>query len=374
MTDAADLTHENAWPLRRLYFYLTAGCNMKCRHCWLAPKYAMPDRQYGRLDFELFRAVIGQAKPLGLAGVKLTGGEPLLHPRIADMIAFVKAEELGLTVETNGVLCTPELAARIAAGKNAFVSVSLDGADAPTHEWVRGVPGSFGAAVRGIENLAAAGLKPQVIMSVMRRNRGQMAAVADLAVGLGAGSLKFNVVMPAARGETLQQQGETLTVEELLATGVWVEGELAPRSPIRIFYHHPAAFRPLHAMFGDTGDGCGACGIKGILGVLADGAYALCGIGVSVPEMVFGHAGRDKLADVWHRNAVLKEIREGLPQRLEGICGDCLMKELCLGSCIAQNYYRSKSLWAPFWYCEEAHRTALFPASRRRDANGATRY
>jgi hypothetical protein len=40
------------------------------------------------------------------------------------------------------------------------------------------------------------------------------------------------------------------------------------------------------------------------------------------------------------------------------------MKEICLGSCLAQNYYGSKSLWEPFWFCEEALSRGLFPESR----------
>ena len=84
-------------------------------------------------------------------------------------------------------------------------------------------------------------------------------------------------------------------------------------------------------MYGREGSGCGICGIYGILGVLANGSYALCGIGETVPELVFGHASKDPLADVWKDNPVLREIREGLPRRLGGICGECLMKGVCLG-------------------------------------------
>lgn len=366
MAETPQGADEKAWPLRQLYFYLTEGCNMKCRHCWLAPEYETSQAQHAHLDFDLFRAIIREAKPLGLTRVKLTGGEPLMHPRIAEMVDVVKEEELGLTVETNGVLCTPEIASRIAASSGAFVAVSLDGADASTHEWVRGVPGSFEAARRGITNLAAAGLKPQVIMSVMRRNRDQMQALVSLAEELGAGSVKFNVVMPTERGESLHDQGETMTVAELVETGQWVERALVPGAKIRVIYHQPPAFRPLGAMYGEQGDGCGGCGIKGIQGVLADGSYALCGIGTSVPDMVFGRAGHDRLADIWRDNVVLQAIREGLPRRLEGICGQCLMQGVCLGSCIAQNYYRTNTLWAPFWFCAEAHKTNLFPESRIR--------
>jgi SynChlorMet cassette radical SAM/SPASM protein ScmF len=360
------------YSLDQLYFYLTEGCNLCCRHCWIAPKYQAVDAsaaraaRYAALDVGLFRSIVEQARPLGLSGVKLTGGEPLLHPQIDEILAFVRSEGLGLTVETNGVLCTPSLAERIAVCTSAFVSVSLDGADAATHEWVRGVKGCFEAALQGIRNLVAAGLKPQVIMSVMRGNVGQMEAVVRLAESLGAGSVKFNLVQPTARGKGMHDAGETLGLEELVNLGRWVEGPLAASTGLRLFYGHPPAFRPLSRMYGPNGDGCGVCGILGILGVLADGSYALCGIGTTVPELVFGHASTDRLVGVWQNTEVLNKLRQGLPERLGGICGDCLLKGVCLGSCIAQNYYSSGNLWAPFWYCEQAREKGLFPETRAR--------
>jgi SynChlorMet cassette radical SAM/SPASM protein ScmF len=355
---------QRTYSINRIYFYLTEGCNLRCRHCWIAPKYQNGSDCYPSLAVGLFQSIIEQARPLGLSGVKLTGGEPLLHPRIGEILEIVRREELRLTVETNGVLCTPELVSKIASCKNPFVSVSLDGADAETHEWVRGVPGCFEAALEGTRVLVQAGFKPQVIMSLMRRNKDQMEAVVRLAERLGAGSVKFNMVQPTARGEQMQEAGETLTVEELIEIGQWVEDSLSASTPLRIIYSHPVAFRPLGKIFGGNGAGWGSCGVLGILGVLADGSYALCGIGSTVPELVFGHAATDRMEDVWNTTPVLLELREGLPGRLEGICADCLMKGRCLGSCIAQNYYSSQSLWAPFWYCQEAHRRGLFPLTR----------
>ena len=354
------------YQLSQIYFYLTEGCNLACRHCWLAPKYQAGDHTYPALDLSLFRSILRQAKAMKVSGVKLTGGEPLLHPQIREILELVRTEGLRLTMETNGVLCTPEMAQCIAICGNPFVSVSLDGADPETHEWVRGVSGSFELALEGIRNLVSYNIHPQIIMTVMRRNRNQMEAIVRLAEALSAESVKFNILQPTARGEKMHELGETLSIEELVETGRWVENTLSASTKIRVVYDHPVAFRPMSRMFGDNSSGCGVCGIFGIIGVLADGSYALCGIGESVPEFVFGHAGRDRLEDVWENNSMLQEIRAGLPARLEGICGDCLMRNRCLGSCIAQNYYRSKSLWAPFWFCDEAYAKGLFPKTRLR--------
>jgi len=152
------------YPLNQIYFYLTEGCNLRCRHCWIAPKYQSEGNSYPALDLDLFKSIIEQAKPLGLTGVKLTGGEPLLHPEIYEILEYIRTEDLSLTVETNGVLCTAELAQKMAACTDPFVSVSLDGAEVETHEWVRGVEGCFEDALEGIRNLMDAGLKPKIIM------------------------------------------------------------------------------------------------------------------------------------------------------------------------------------------------------------------
>jgi len=338
---------------------------LKCRHCWIAPKYQAPTKPVPALDPDMFKAIIDQAKPLGLSGVKLTGGEPLLHPRIHEILEVTHTEGLRLVLETNGVLCTPELAAKLkTTSENPFVSVSLDGADAETHEWVRGVAGSFEGALEGIRNLVKAGFRPQIIMSVMRRNQDQLDSIVRLAERLGAGSVKFNLVQPTGRGDKMHAATETLTIEELVEMGKWVENTLSTATDLRLIYHHPPAFRPLGKLLGDNGDGCYRCGINGILGVLSDGSYALCGIGEAIPELVFGHAGKNRLEDVWHNEPVLNDLREGLPQRLEGVCGECLMKHICFGSCVAQNYYSNKDLWAPFWYCREARKIGLFPETR----------
>lgn len=182
--------------LNQLYFYLTQGCNLACRHCWLSPKLDPKGDKYPVLPVELFETAIREAKPLGLSGVKLTGGEPLLHPEFTRLLEIVRREELGLTIETNGLLCTPEVAAEIARSPRRFVSVSMDGTDAATHDAIRGVSGSFEAARQAVRNLAAAKMSPQVIMTVMRCNAGQIEAMVRMAEDLGAGSIKFNVVQP----------------------------------------------------------------------------------------------------------------------------------------------------------------------------------
>jgi SynChlorMet cassette radical SAM/SPASM protein ScmF len=365
MTPSENNKQVDEYPLRQLYFYLTEGCNLACRHCYIDPKFQTGQHEYQTLPVSIFRSVIEQAKPLGLTGVKLSGGEPLLHPQILELVSHIRQNELGLTLETNGTLCTPELAGEIARCCNPSVSVSLDGADAATHDWMRGVQGAFDDALEGIANLIGAGLHPQMIMTVTRRNKDQMEAVVRLAESLGAGSVKFNLLQPVSRGKQLYEAGYDLPIEELIPLGEWVEKTLSTSTPLYVFFDQPMAFRPLGNMFGKEGS-CSRCNINAILGVLADGSYTLCGIGNIDSGCIFGNAAKGELATVWKNSPLLRELRKGLTGRLEGICKDCLMKDICLGSCIAQSFYRHKSLWKPHWFCEQANEKGLFPSARSR--------
>ena len=101
-----------------------------------------------------------------------------------------------------------------------------------------------------------------------------------------------------------------------------------------------------------------------ILGVLHDGTYALCGIGTSVPELCFGNAKTSHVREIWEHTEVLQQIRTRLPKDLKGICARCVVRNVCLGQCVANNYYVAKDLFAGHQFCEEALSAGAFPQTR----------
>jgi len=88
----------------------------------------------------------------------------------------------------------------------------------------------------------------------------------------------------------MHEAGETLSIKELIDLGHCVENTLEPSTKLRVVYSYPTAFRPLSKIF--TKSSC-RCGIFSIIGVLGSGKYALCGIGETVSELLFGHAEKD---------------------------------------------------------------------------------
>ncbi len=362
MTDQPLNLPEGVPPLTQYYYYLTAGCNLACQHCWLAPAYQPNGTTGGHLDFELFKLSLEEGIPLGLQSVKLTGGEPLLHPDFLRMVDLVKEKNLAMTIETNGTLLTPEIADHLKTNSTLHhISVSIDGATKETHDPFRGVKGSFDKAVNAVKLLAERGFRPQVIMSLHSKNVDEIEDLVHLAEEWGAGSVKFNLIQPSGRGETMTEHGRVLDINRLVEIGNWVEHDLQKRTGIRLFYSWPMIFHSLDRLLKHGSD---SCGIFHIMGILANGSMAMCGIGMEIPELTYGKLGVDRVADVWANNPVLQDIRRDLPGKLEDPCGKCIFKFQCLGSCVAENYHQARRLTAPFWFCKYAQDENLLPDSR----------
>ncbi len=96
-------------------------------------------------------ALAEAAAAAGVRLVRLTGGEPLLHAELAEVIAAFRSHGLAVSVITNGSRLAALAPALIAAGLGQAV-VSLDGLER-THDRARGTPGLFRAAAAGIARL-----------------------------------------------------------------------------------------------------------------------------------------------------------------------------------------------------------------------------
>jgi MoaA/NifB/PqqE/SkfB family radical SAM enzyme len=98
----------------------TSACNLRCEGCW-AGKYPHNDSiSPERLD-RLFR----EAKELGIHWIVFSGGEPLLYPRMFDLLA--KHPDIAFMAYTNGTLIDEKMADRIVTAGNFTPAISLEG-------------------------------------------------------------------------------------------------------------------------------------------------------------------------------------------------------------------------------------------------------
>ncbi|MBN1883825.1 MAG: radical SAM protein [Deltaproteobacteria bacterium] len=354
--------HDPPLPhLRWLYLYLTDGCNLRCVHCWLSPRYVPDTSKQRGLTADDVARLIQEGRPLGVGAVKLTGGEPLMNDEFFRIVEVLAAENVRTTVETNGVLVDEETASFLGAHRVSHVSVSIDSHRSSFHDRFRGVPGALDRSVDGIEHLVAHKIPVQIIMSLTRDNEEDIEGVVRLAEELKAASVKINPVMPVGRGDGMIKEKKNLPVARLMALDRWLEADITKRYRMNVIMTLPSAFKSIQSFFSGSRS---ECYILNILGVLANGDISICGIGTAVPEMVMGNIRTDCLKDIWETSPILLNLREIVPDGMEGVCGRCLLKKSCLGSCRANEYVLSGSLAAPYWMCREAYERGIFPTSR----------
>ncbi len=269
---------------------------------------------------------------------------------------------LSCRLETNGMEITPALARLLVDCQTRHIAISIDGASYDTHDRIRGLRGAYWRTLTGLGNLVEAGFKPQIVMSLMKSNFHEVEGLLEIAKRFGAGSVKLNIIQPTLRGKELHENGAVLFLKEFLKLERKLDKEIRPLFAFPIFLNIPPAFRSLKSMIKEKY--LGACGVQSSLGLLADGSYALCGIGENIAALVFGKAGNGELNDIWQKNPIILQLRENLNDKLKGICSHCLVKSFCRGSCVAQNYYRANDIFAPFWFCEAAAKEGLFPKNR----------
>jgi SynChlorMet cassette radical SAM/SPASM protein ScmF len=354
---------EGVPPLTSLYMYISGGCNLACRHCWITPTFQAGGNGGKQVGVDDVRKAIREARPLGLRTVKLTGGEPLLHTQFRELVSLLDGDGLKINIETNGTLIDRDLAKFLKHKEQvSHISVSLDGSDEETHEGLRGVRGSFAQALGGIRNLVEQGIRPQLICTLHRGNVAQMGEVIKLAEDLGCGSVKFNHVQQVGRGERFADE-QGLDLPEIINLYQRIETELRYESEIGIHFDIPFAFYSIRKLLDDN---LGRCSVINILGLLAGGELSLCGIGVTVPELIYGHIKTDSLRDVWCNSPGLVQLRELVPAKLERICARCIHRDICLGRCVANNFHATGRLNAPYRFCHIADGLELFPESRKR--------
>lgn len=182
---------------RLVFWEVTKGCNLHCIHCRAtATELSSP------LDLPTSKAreIIDQIAAYSNPILVLSGGEPLYRRDIYDLAKLATERGLRVALATNGTLVTKDVAEKIVGAGVKRVSISLDGADAQTHDTFRGIPGAFEAAVYGLRNLKQLGMQVQINMTIARHNADQLPAVLELAKTLGADALHTFLLVPVGCG------------------------------------------------------------------------------------------------------------------------------------------------------------------------------
>ena len=194
-----------------LQFELTGKCNLACKHCYnrsgdddritlMTPEKWCELSNQIVLDGGIFQCII-------------SGGEPLLlGDSLFDIMDILHNDGTSFVVISNGLLLTKEKVRRFSKYRFFWFQVSIDGADATTHDEFRGVKGSYEKAVTGALEVSNAGIPLVIAHSVTPKNISHLEDMVKLAYNLGANSIILGEVLPS--GRAIQNKDIILSEEQ----------------------------------------------------------------------------------------------------------------------------------------------------------------
>jgi AdoMet-dependent heme synthase len=375
---------------RLIFWELTKGCNLRCIHCRAtATELSSPTD----LSTQAARDIIDQIAEVSAPILVLSGGEPLFRSDIFQLARYGTDKGLRVALATNGTLVTKAVARMIVDSGVQRVAISLDGADALTHDSFRGIPGAFDAAIAGFRNLKNLGMSVQINTTIARHNAHQLPQVLELAKSLGADALHTFLLVPVGCGVDIAAE-QMVPAEEYermlnwfydrsLEGGIEMKATCAPHyfrvvRQRRVAEHrseaaaaaahtapphidaealqHPPTIGPTEmAMPGSTGMEIKPQGIGrpvGHPGTHPSGMNAMtkgCLAGTAVcfishqgevypcgylPALA-GDLKKQPFADIWENSYVFNQLRD--TNNLQGKCGCCEFRNVCMG-CRARAY------------------------------------
>ncbi len=312
---------ERAGALLALQLAVTERCNLGCAHCFWGRQ------QHPGLSLATYRRVLEDATSLGALFLKLTGGEPLLRTDLLEIVRAARHLSYAVSIDTNGTLVTPALAAGLAEVGLFEVGVSLHAANALDHERITGRQGSFRAALDGVRALREQGLRVRIKCSVLAQAHGGWRGLPELARGLGCAISLDPLIFPregagaptrAIEGAVSpEEQEEALRVQLSAERSTHAAAPSAPGEP------DPSAEGSPQAPGERAPCGAGTWSLD----VRPDGEVRPC----TQWDLALGSVANEPLAAIWTRaRRSLGRLRR---DAVEG-CSACELFERC-GQCPA---------------------------------------
>ncbi len=332
-----------------LELYPTLRCNLDCAFCDTTDRHRPA---VAELSVARQLAIVDEAAAMGVRRVALLGGgEPLLSAAAPLLVERVKAHGMEGFLTTNGTRLDTVSDRLVDLGWDE-VHVSIDGADAATHDALRGRPGAFRKSVSALCRLrrrrdrAGRALPRLGLHTVLtHRNVDQLADIVRLAAALGAVRVDFDALVayrpeqrvlalgPAeearlpARVEEALAEADRLGIATTLAhfRGETGRGEVGPGEVGRSVDTLRRGARPPPA---PANSGAPAVGLAAApclkawhyLVVQSDGRTSPC----CVLAGTGGSAADTPLATVWESDPTLTSIRaEMRAGRPTGRCVEC---------------------------------------------------
>jgi len=333
----------------------TRQCNLNCRHC-----YSNAGRQDSAetISTSEGKKLIRDLAEFGVPVLLFSGGEPLLREDIFELAGFAREQGIKTVLSTNGTLITGEIAREIANADFGEVGISLDGIG-ETNDRFRGQDGAYQAALDGIRNCVALGMRTSLRLTITTFNYREIPAIFDLVEREGIGRVCLYHLVYTGRANSHHNDDISHSATRALIDLIWERTvDLCrrgkPKEILTVANHADGVYLYLKLKEQDPGradrvlsllrrNGGNNAGIR---------IGAIDNLGNVHPDQFWwnhnlGNVRQRKFGDIWTNspNPLLHELRER-KKLLEGRCLRCQYLDICNGNMRARAEAVFGNIWA----------------------------
>ena len=314
-----------------VFYEVTQACGLVCKHCRAC---AQTQPHPGELDTCESRHLIDQISEFPCPPMLvLTGGDPLCRADIYDLIQYATGLGLSVSITPSATpLVTTESIRRLRDAGIDRMAISIDGADAATHDGVRGVPGSFARSLEILNQARRLGIPTQVNTTVTPENVQQINALADLLCELEIVMWSVFFLVPVGRAECV----ERLSAAECEAAfeQLWDQSRNQPYLIKTTEAPHYRRYAIQHQVEHQSQDSSNVrvfrpLGVNDGKGVMFVGHTGLIHPSGFMP-ILCGIYPLQHVVDVYQDSPIFRSLRRA--DRLEGKCRQCEFRNICGGS------------------------------------------
>jgi len=193
-----DRMNKYSEPLIDVGLELTTGCNLRCVHCWQGEK-----ANSKTLKLDEIKVIIKRLAELGVASLRITGGEPMIHPNFWEIMDEATHGGLSIILRTNGTLIDEVVARRLRDYPIIFTELSVDGFTPQDHNRFRRKEGSLQKTFLALDLLIKNGVKTRVKTVLNRWNIGGLLDLGELLARDYAGIEMWSLVDLVPLGNTV---------------------------------------------------------------------------------------------------------------------------------------------------------------------------
>lgn len=328
------------YKIRDIELEITNLCGHNCPYCYIGSNAEFKEKYF--CDFNTICEVIDKLNEYGVESIALLGGDPVLHPRIIDIIKYIKQKtSIKVSIMSNTLdfrnIPIDELAKYI-----DNIDFTLHGRNAQEHEkFCEGVEGVYTSVINKLKEYIRLGVNVNIAINIIPDTHD---IIYDMVKSVYEQGVEFSTLLLQRiipYGKAAKKQIYDVNKQQMKIALEQIE-RAEKEFGVSVSFEDPFPLCYVEEKYHKYMKGCP----EGItrMPVRGDGRVSSCG---AAGDGLIGNILEDSYEDIWEKNERFVGFRNG-KFMTNSKCIQCEYKEKCRGGCPIR-YIMTENENEEFW-------------------------